>query len=72
MAKYTKKQVAALFSRMVMNGVFDDGSDSNRNYDIAKKLLKSHLDIDYENIPYESYDEEIRAIIQKEEELENS
>ena len=50
---YTKEQVLAMFNRIVTNGCFQsetlDGKfKPERNYNIAKKILKSHLNIDYE------------------------
>ena len=59
---FTGNQVLALFSRLTCNGCFK----TERDFRIAKQLLTSHLELDYDKAIYDEYEPEIKKVLLKE------
>ena len=62
---FNQKQVLAFFGRLVTTGCFK----TEREYELGKKFLKSHLNLDYDNFEYSEYKDELDEIIYKEQSI---
>lgn len=59
---FTETQILAFFARLVITGCFK----TDRDFEIAKKLLTSHLGLVYQESDWFYVEEELKRVIHKE------
>ena len=70
-----ENQVLAFFHRLVLNGVFSDVEPterSDRNYNLAKSLLKSHFGLDWDKSFLKGYEYELRCVLEREKKVKDT
>ena len=75
--QFNKMQIAAYFSRLLTNGVFhaedkDGRFKPERNFNVSKKLLNSHFDMDFDSIDYSEFDKELHKVLYKEKQSDST
>lgn len=58
---YSKEQVLAFFSRLVVTNCFK----TDRDYKIANQMLNEHLGLDYDSTEIEEFETEYNKVVNK-------